>query len=99
MLTLGTKKIMNLDLGQMQDLTSYRKIAIASWRHPRDPSTYAMLDLPVEPALAYLDACSSKTPLTLTHYVTKISPLITAMLMEHMARTSYDASRRCSLIP
>jgi hypothetical protein len=73
MLTLGTNKIMNLDLGQMQDLTSYRKIAIASWRHPRDPSTYAMLDLPVEPALAYLDACSSKTPLTLTHYVTKIA--------------------------
>jgi hypothetical protein len=64
---------MNIDLDQKQDLTTYRKIAIASWRHPRDPSTYAMLDLPVAPALAFLAACSSATPLTLTHYVTKIA--------------------------
>ncbi len=64
---------MNIDLGKKQDLTSYRKIAIASWRHPRDPSTYAMLDLPVDPALAFLQACSCETPLTLTHYVTKIA--------------------------
>jgi hypothetical protein len=64
---------MNIDLGEKQDLTSYRKIAIASWRHPRDPSTYAMLDLPVEPALAFLQARPSETPLTLTHFVTKIA--------------------------
>lgn len=64
---------MSIDLGKKQDLTSYRKIAIASWRHPRDPSTYAMLDLPVDPALAYLRACSSEIPLTLTHYVAKIA--------------------------
>jgi pyruvate/2-oxoglutarate dehydrogenase complex dihydrolipoamide acyltransferase (E2) component len=63
---------MNIDLGEKQALTSYRKIAIASWRHPRDPSTYAMLDLPVEPALAFLAECPSDTPLTLTHFVAKI---------------------------
>ena len=64
---------MNIDLGQKQDLTSYRKIAISSWRHPRDPNTYTMLDLPVDPALSFLQAYESATPLTLTHYVTKIA--------------------------
>jgi hypothetical protein len=64
---------MNIDLGEKQDLTSYRKIAIASWRHPRNPCTYAMLDLPVDTALAFLETCASDTPLTLTHYVTKIA--------------------------
>jgi hypothetical protein len=63
---------MNIDIEKKQDLTSYRKIAIASWRHPRNPNIYTMLDLPVDPALAFLRATSSKTPLTLTHYVTKI---------------------------
>jgi pyruvate/2-oxoglutarate dehydrogenase complex dihydrolipoamide acyltransferase (E2) component len=64
---------MNIALGQKQDLTSYRKIAIASWRHPRDPNTYAMLDLPVEPALEFLKTYPSETPLTLTHFVAKIA--------------------------
>ena len=63
----------NINLGEKQALTSYRKIAIASWRHPRDPSTYAMLDLPVGPALEYLKTCPSETPLTLTHLVAKIA--------------------------
>ncbi len=64
---------MNISLGDRQNLTSYRKIAIASWRHPRNPNTYAMLDLPVDPALAFLKSCDSDTPLTLTHLVTKIA--------------------------
>lgn len=64
---------MNIPLGRKQNLTSYRKIAIASWNHPRDPSTYAQLDLPVEAALAFLADYPSPTPLTLTHYVTKIA--------------------------
>jgi pyruvate dehydrogenase E2 component (dihydrolipoamide acetyltransferase) len=63
---------MNIDLGKKQNLTSYRKIAIASWRHPRDPNTYTMLDLPVDTALEFLKTTSSEIPLTLTHYVTKI---------------------------
>ena len=64
---------MNIDLGAKQDLTSYRKIAISSWRQPRDPSTYAMLDLPADPATAFLQAARASTPLTLTHYVAKIA--------------------------
>lgn len=64
---------MNIDLGEKQELTSYRKIAIASWRHPRNPCTYAMLDLPVDPAMTFLATCTSDAPLTLTHYVTKVA--------------------------
>jgi len=64
---------MNLDLGERQELTSYRKIAIASWRHPRNPCTYAMLELPVAPAMEFLATCASETTLTLTHYVTKVA--------------------------
>ena len=64
---------MNINLGKKQKLTSYRKIAIASWRHPRDPNTYTMLDLPVDAAIAFLKTSSSDTPLTLTHLVTKIT--------------------------
>ncbi|MBT3293725.1 MAG: hypothetical protein HN919_03090 [Verrucomicrobia bacterium] len=64
---------MNIELGDKQHLTSYRKIAIASWRHPRNPETYTMLDLPVEPALAFLETLESEVPLTLTHFVTKVA--------------------------
>jgi pyruvate/2-oxoglutarate dehydrogenase complex dihydrolipoamide acyltransferase (E2) component len=64
---------MNIELGEKQHLTSYRKIAIASWRHPRNPNTYAMLDLPVGPAMTFLKSYDSEIPLTLTHLVTKIA--------------------------
>lgn len=63
---------MNISLGKKQDLTSYRKIAIASWRHPRDPSTYTTLDLPIDAAMEFLRSYDTETPLTLTHYVAKI---------------------------
>ena len=64
---------MNIELGEKQNLTSYRKIAIASWHHPRNPDTYTMLDLPVDQAMAFLATCQSDTPLTLTHFVTKVA--------------------------
>lgn len=64
---------MNIDLDKKQNLTSYRKIAIASWHHPRNPSTYSMLDLPVASALEFLRTHPSETPLTLTHFVAKIT--------------------------
>ena len=62
----------NIDHGKKQVLTTYRKIAIASWRHPRDPNTYTDLDLPVDAALAFLEAASGDQPITLTHFVSKI---------------------------
>jgi pyruvate/2-oxoglutarate dehydrogenase complex dihydrolipoamide acyltransferase (E2) component len=62
----------HIPLGARQVLTTYRKIAIASWRHPRDPSTYSWLDLPVEEAEAFLKAYPSKTRPSLTHFVAAI---------------------------
>ena len=62
----------NIPIGKKQQLTSYRKAAIASWRHPRDPSTYSWLELPVEQANSFLKDYTSSTSLTLTHYVAKV---------------------------
>ena len=62
----------HIPLGTRQPLTTYRKIAIASWRHPRDPSTYSWLDLPIEEAEAFLKAYPSETRPSLTYFVVKI---------------------------
>ena len=62
----------HIPLGAKQQLTTYRKIAIAAWRHPRDPSTYSWLDLPVEAAEVFLKAYGSETKPSLTHYIGKI---------------------------
>ena len=62
----------HLKLGPAQDLTTYRKIAIATWQHPHDPSTYSCLDLPLENAQKFLKSYTSDTPVSLTHYILKI---------------------------
>jgi len=62
----------HIPLGDKQLLTTYRKIAIASWRHPRDPSTYSSLDLPVDEATAFLKSYPSDVKPSITHYVAKI---------------------------
>jgi pyruvate dehydrogenase E2 component (dihydrolipoamide acetyltransferase) len=65
----------HLPLGAQQPLTTYRKVAIASWRHPRDPSTYSWLDLPIEEAEAFLKAWPTEPGQprpSLTHYIAKI---------------------------
>ena len=62
----------HIPLGKKQGLTTYRKIAIASWRHPRDPSTYSWLELPVENAEAFLKTYPSEARPSLTYFVGKI---------------------------
>ena len=62
----------HIPLGPKQTLTTYRKIALAAWRHPRDPSTYTWLDLPVEEAEAFLKAYPAPTRPSLTHFIAKI---------------------------
>ena len=62
----------HIPLGAKQHLTTYRKIAIASWKHPHDPSTYSWLDLPVEEAEAFLKTYPSEKRPSLTHYIAKI---------------------------
>ncbi len=60
---------MNIEVGPPDQVTSYRKIAIASWRHPRDPSTYSWIDVPVGPAEAFLKSVDSEVTPTLTHFL------------------------------
>jgi pyruvate/2-oxoglutarate dehydrogenase complex dihydrolipoamide acyltransferase (E2) component len=62
----------NISFSEKQKLTSYRKIAISSWKHPRDPSTYSMLDLPTAAYKEYLNQYDSEVPLTITHFVAKV---------------------------
>jgi pyruvate/2-oxoglutarate dehydrogenase complex dihydrolipoamide acyltransferase (E2) component len=72
----------HIPLGEKQALTTYRKIAIAGWRHPRDPTTYSWLDLPMEEAEAFLKAYPAETRPSLTHFVAKI---VADCLEEHPA--------------
>jgi pyruvate dehydrogenase E2 component (dihydrolipoamide acetyltransferase) len=62
----------HIPLGGKQALTTYRKISIASWNHPRDPSTYGWCDLPTGVAKAFLKAQGGRPAPSLTHYVAKI---------------------------
>lgn len=53
-------------------LTAFRKISLGTWRHPRDPQTYAEVELNIEPAERFLEQMQRDRPLSLTHYVAKI---------------------------
>ena len=65
----------NITYRSPQHLTSYRRVAIASWRHPRDPSTYTTLDLPVDDVLDTLAQTPGDPKPTLTHYITRVVAL------------------------
>jgi pyruvate dehydrogenase E2 component (dihydrolipoamide acetyltransferase) len=64
--------VKNISYDGHQKLSTYRKIAIASWRHPRDPNTYCPTELAYENAEAFLAVYPAETAPTLTHYVAKI---------------------------
>jgi pyruvate dehydrogenase E2 component (dihydrolipoamide acetyltransferase) len=69
----------NIELGPPLKLSSWRKIALGTWRDAGDPSIYSVLEVDVGPALAYLErlrAAQAHQPeappkLTLTHFVGK----------------------------
>ena len=54
-------------------LSAFRKISLGNWRHPRDPQTYAELELNVEPAEHFLAQKQAGPALSLTHYVAKVA--------------------------
>ena len=62
----------NVETGERARLTSYRRLALAAWRTPRDPSTYAPLTLRMEPAERFMASCESEVPLSITHFVAKV---------------------------
>jgi pyruvate dehydrogenase E2 component (dihydrolipoamide acetyltransferase) len=60
----------NVELGAPVRLTAWRKIAIGTWRSCGDPSVYGLLDLDIEPGLAYIEkARASGQKVTITHFI------------------------------
>lgn len=61
----------NVDLGKPLRLSSWRKVAIGTWKTAGDPSVYGMLDLDAAPALAYIEKLRRETSqrVTLSHFV------------------------------
>lgn len=63
----------NLELRPKRDLSSFRMIALGTWKTAKDPSVYGTLEIEVDEALRYLDAFREQTGkrLTVTHLVCK----------------------------
>ena len=67
----------NLSLVQMKDLSSFRKIALGTWRTAYDPSIYGTLVLRMDRALDYIArfrACTGRH-LTVSHLMAKASAM------------------------
>lgn len=63
----------HLDLVPKGELSSFRKIAIGTWKTTYDPSVYGTLSVRMEKALQYVERFREKTGvrLTVTHLVVK----------------------------
>lgn len=63
----------NVSLGAPIRLSSFRKVALGTWRTVGDPSVYSFMDFDVTAAQRYLDKIREKSGLkvTLTHFVGK----------------------------
>ena len=57
----------------LKPLRGWRRVAAQAWRPPRDPSTYAVLEIPMRTALAYLERVREETGVrvTVTHLVAR----------------------------
>src|SRR4029077_13086695 len=56
-----------------EPLRGWRRVAAHAWRPPQDPSVYAALDIPMGPALQYLELIRAETGVhaTVTHLVAR----------------------------
>ncbi len=63
----------NLELTPKQDVSSFRKIAIGTWRTAADPSVYGTLEVTMDRALDYIREFREKTGkhLTVTHLIAR----------------------------
>lgn len=54
---------------ELRSLPTWRRVALSAWGSPRSPTAYGMLDIDVEPALAYIERlrAASGEKVTLTH--------------------------------
>jgi len=57
----------------LEPLQGWRRLAVHSWRAPSDPTVYALVDVPMAGALAYLEKLRAETDvrITVTHLVAK----------------------------
>jgi hypothetical protein len=67
----------NLALVEMKDLSSFRKIALGTWRTAYDPSIYGTLVLRMDRALDYIERFRARTGrrLTVSHLMAKASAM------------------------
>ncbi|OJH41179.1 2-oxo acid dehydrogenase subunit E2 [Cystobacter ferrugineus] len=72
----------HLELSPKDNISSFRKLAIGSWKTAYDPTVYGTMTLRMEKALAYIEAFRQKTGIRLT---------VTHLLARAMA----EALRRC----
>jgi pyruvate dehydrogenase E2 component (dihydrolipoamide acetyltransferase) len=71
--------------------SSFRKIAAAMWRHPRDPTIYGTVDVDASAALEYLDAVERRhdVKVTMSHLVARAVALVIARHPEVNAKVRF----------
>ncbi len=72
----------NAPFGPRARISAWRRAALAIWRTAHDPSIYAWMEYPAEPALAYLERLRAETgvKVTLTHFMGKV---MAELLLRH----------------
>src|SRR5262249_54010451 len=65
--------MMRRTLTPLEPVRGWRRVAAQAWRPPRDPSVYAVLDIPMRSALAHLERLREETGVrvTVTHLVAR----------------------------
>lgn len=68
----------HLELVRKDDVSSFRKIAIGTWRTAYDPSVYGTIELRMDKALEYIAAFRDKTgkKLTVSHLLAKAAAMV-----------------------
>jgi pyruvate/2-oxoglutarate dehydrogenase complex dihydrolipoamide acyltransferase (E2) component len=68
----------NLELIRKDDVSSFRKIAIGTWRNAYDPSVYGTMELRMDEAIRYIHQFREKTgkKLTVSHMMAKAAAMV-----------------------
>jgi len=82
---------MSSRLRRVTELSSFRRIALADWRNPNDPTVYGTLEVDATAALAYIDELRGRggSHVTITHLVGRAVALAIAKYPEINARISW----------
>ena len=68
----------NLELEPERELSTFRRLALGTWRTAYDPSVYGSLTLRMDPALAYIEAFRAATGkrLTISHLMARAAAAV-----------------------